>query len=117
MDDEGVVRELLTQMLTSKNIKVTTAPTVKEGLGRLRKKNFDLIIVGAELPGADRPVLIKKIRKEWKEIPLVLMTERDVTEGLEKVEGQNIELLVGKPLDLDGVVKQIYALLGESHLR
>jgi DNA-binding NtrC family response regulator len=81
-----------------------------EGLQKLSKKKFDLLLAdsAADVGGA---ALIQKIKKIRKQLPLVLMKGRRVGEQLGATRESAFDLIIRKPLDMDKVVGQVEDLL------
>ena len=108
--DEDIVSELLSQVLVSRGHKVVMVSSGSEGLQKLTKKKFDLVLAdsAADVGGA---ALIQKIKKIKKQLPLVLIKGRRVGEQLGATRESAFDLIIRKPLDMDKVVGQVEDLL------
>ena len=109
--DEDIVSELLSQVLVSRGHKVVTVSSGSEGLQKLRKKKFDLVLADSEAADMARAALIQKIKKMKKELSLVLMQGQTVGEKPGAARRSSFDLIIRKPLDMDKVVGQVEDLL------
>ncbi len=108
--DEDIVSELLSQVLVSRGHKVVMVSSGSEGLQKLTKKKFDLVLADSAAD-VGRAALIQKIKKMKKQLPLVLMKGRRVGEQLGATRESAFDLIIRKPLDMDKVVGQVEDLL------
>lgn len=65
VDDEGDVRDLLVQILSSPERDVIAVPSGQEALERLAKRTFDAILTDVRMPGIDGPALYREIERRW----------------------------------------------------
>jgi CheY-like chemotaxis protein len=115
--DEDIVSELLSQVLASRGHKVVMVSSGSEGLQKLRKKKFDLILADSAAADMGRATLVQKIRKMKKELPFVLMKGQRVGEKPGATRKSAFDLIITKPLDMDKVVAQVEDLLRRKDRR
>jgi PAS domain S-box-containing protein len=109
--DEDIVSELLSQVLASRGHKVVMVSSGSEGLQKLRKKEFDLVLADSAAADMGSAALIQKIRKMKKELSFVLMKGQRVGEKPGAARKSAFDLIIPKPLDMDKVVEQVEDLL------
>jgi CheY-like chemotaxis protein len=109
IEDEDIVRQLLSQLLESKGHKVEVAVSGLEGLSLLERKGFDCVIAGVRTIDLERPLLLKRIKKTNRDVPLALIAEHEEVEG-PWVES-SVDLIIRKPIDMNRVMKQIMRVL------
>ncbi|MCP4669441.1 MAG: PAS domain S-box protein [Deltaproteobacteria bacterium] len=109
--DEGIVKDLFSQLFKSKGGKVTTAFTGAEALKILRKKRFDL--VAADMPALRmKPaIIIRKIKGIARGLPVVLIQSRKEKNPPKAFEHTGADLVIGLPLDLDRIPRLISRIL------
>src|SRR5512137_672308 len=73
VDDEPAQRQLLEAVL-EKDYCVEAASDGNEATSLLQKKNFDLIITDERMPGTDGIELIRWVRDQSLEIPIIVLT-------------------------------------------
>ena len=111
IQQEDVVRELLSHSLTSKGCEVDTAMTGLEGLGKLKRKKFDLVIADTMAPYVDENAFLTKIRKLKNFLPIVLIRGNKGGDNFNRDIEQTADLNITRPIELNGLVKQITELL------
>ncbi|MGD2124884.1 MAG: response regulator [Desulfobacteraceae bacterium] len=107
IEDDDVIREILSQLLGSKGYKVATAVSALEGLNQLKRRTFDMVIVGSVTPEVNGQALARKIKKSNKALPLALIMEREGIEKIESAKKQVADLIISKPIDMNQVVNRI----------
>ncbi|MFO7811078.1 MAG: response regulator [Candidatus Delongbacteria bacterium] len=112
VDDEAIMRDLLTDYFEMMDFKVTSA---KDGslawdiLSDAGPKEFDLVISDINMPKMGGIELFRNIRSKFPEMPIILMTGY----GIEKVK-QDVEKAEGflaKPFDLDVLYELVQQIL------
>jgi PAS domain S-box-containing protein len=109
--DEDIVSELLSKVLVSRGHKVVMVSSGSEGLQKLVKKKFDLVLADSAAADMRRAALIRKMKKVKKELAFVLMKGQTVGEEPGVTRKSAFDLIIRKPLDMDKVVGQVEDLL------
>jgi CheY-like chemotaxis protein len=81
IDDEPILRDSLQVALSTSGYQVQTARTGEEGLELFRKENPDLILLDHWLPGMNGDEVLRKIKEENGEVPIIIMTARVPSSG------------------------------------
>jgi two-component system, NarL family, invasion response regulator UvrY len=75
VDDHPIVRRGLKQVLQDEpDFTVAEAGNAREALGELGQQSFDLVIADIDLPGMNGIELLKEIRREHKNIPVLMLS-------------------------------------------
>jgi two-component system response regulator PhoP len=85
VEDETKLREQLVEILERHEYQVDHAADGMEGLYLAQKFNFDLAIIDLGLPRVPGLEIVKKIREEGKEYPVLILTAR--ADWQDKVDG------------------------------
>jgi len=72
VDDEENIRLLYREELEDEGYEVTVAANAKEALEAFRSTPFDMIVLDIKMPDMDGIELLRIIKEENKEIPVVL---------------------------------------------
>jgi len=112
--DEDMVSELLSQVFVSRGHRVVMVSSGSEGLQKLRKKKFDLVLADSEAADMGRAALVQKIRKMKRGLSFVLMTEQATGKKSGAPKKSVFDLIITKPLDVDKVVRQVEDLLRQK---
>ncbi|MGD8227636.1 MAG: PAS domain S-box protein [Desulfobacteraceae bacterium] len=115
--DEDIVSELLSKVLVSRGHKVVMASSGSEGLQKLKKKKFDLVLADSAAADMGRAGFIQKINKMNKDLSFVLMKGQTAGEKPGVTRKSAIDLIIRKPLDMDKVVGQVENLLRRKSRR
>jgi CheY-like chemotaxis protein/signal transduction histidine kinase/HAMP domain-containing protein len=81
VEDDEVLRNSMTELISGSDVKIVPAGTGKEALERLREESFDCAIVDLMLPDMEWAELIGKIKREsgYPELPVIVHTGKDLT--------------------------------------
>jgi CheY-like chemotaxis protein len=74
VDDDAKVRDTFRCLLEKEGYQVTLAGGGAEALGLMRQQLPALVILDLEMPDMDGAETLEQIRKQWREIPVVLHT-------------------------------------------
>lgn len=74
IDDEAIIRELLTEFLTVLNLRVTGVSTGAEALQVVATDPPDLIITDLQLEESDGLEFIEKFKETLPNVPVILLT-------------------------------------------
>lgn len=74
IDDEDVILQLFRDILTRINYEVKTATSGKEGIKLFEDERFDLIITDIKMPGISGIDIIRHVRENNNEVPIIVVT-------------------------------------------
>ena len=101
VDDDRRMAKTLMDILKVKGYQAERAHSAEEAIELIRTEAFDCVLTDIKMPGVNGVALYRAIKKDFPEIPVVLMTayatDALVNEGLE--EGAIASLT--KPLDIN----------------
>lgn len=101
----------LTRSLESEGYEVESAEDGLKGFELARTCNPDLVVLDLMLPGMDGYTILKKLRAEGKEVPVLILTARG--EEADKVFGFRLgaDDYVTKPFSLSELLARVQAIL------
>lgn len=111
IEDDKLIAQTLTTILTGQNYAVEVAPDGEAGLDLIAIFDYDLILLDVILPKLDGISVCRKIRATRLEVPILLLTACD--SGHEKAIGLDAgaDDYVVKPFDEEELVARVRALL------
>ncbi|ACU53512.1 two component transcriptional regulator, winged helix family [Acidimicrobium ferrooxidans DSM 10331] len=114
VDDELPITELLQMALTFEGYDVSVASSGREALDVLRTVKPDLLILDVMMPGMDGFTLLRRLREERNDVPVLLLTAKDAVE--DRVQGLQLgsDDYVTKPFSLAELVARVEAILRRS---
>lgn len=110
-DDEATILELLAASLRFAGFEVVTAADGHEALSLARSTRPDALVLDVMMPGIDGFDVVRRLRSEGQNAPVLFLTARDSTE--DKVRGLTVggDDYVTKPFSLEEVIARLRALL------
>jgi PAS domain S-box-containing protein len=111
VDTENLLRELLAQVLESKGCEVTTAANGPEGLNRLKRKRFDMVIAEADTANRGGDTFWDVIKDRYRHIPVVLLIGQGSEVQPRSRQKNKVDLIIPIPIDMTRVVSDLSALL------
>jgi DNA-binding NtrC family response regulator len=103
VEDEGYVRESLTEILHDRGYDVAGAGTVAEGLALLGRSPVDVVLTDFRLPGADGLELVKQVQALSPEVPVIVLTgQGTIASAVECLKSGASDYLL-KPVDPDAL--------------
>lgn len=119
IDDDRLMREILSRTLRKQGYSVVTTTSGDEGLASLEKDPYDLVLCDVIMPGMDGIEVCRRLRARaaFRSLPIILLTAlskvEDVVRGLEA--GANDYL--GKPFHEAELLARIVAHLIHRRVR
>ena len=103
IDDEGLIRNVLSQALSNEHTEVKTAATGSDALLSINSSSYNLCFLDIQLPDMNGMEVMRKIKAISPETKVVIMTANLVTEEMKK-EIQKIAYgFVSKPFGLSQI--------------
>lgn len=111
VDDEPMIVELLSVSLRYQGFEVATAGSGTAGLDRAKVFRPDALIVDVMMPGMDGFGLLRRLRADGIDAPVLFLTARDDIE--DKITGLTLgaDDYVTKPFSLEEVVARLRVIL------
>ena len=111
VQEEDVVRDLLSHLLMGKGCRVETANNNLEAMAKLTRKRFDLVMADVEALPDGGSILVNRCIKAEPRMSIALIREGNDTEK-NLLRGQlTVDLNIMRPIDVNMVLKQVSELL------
>lgn len=113
IDDEVIIRELLSDILKSQGYRVLTAENGKEGIKiyKSRKKIIDLIILDIIMPEMDGKQVYEKIKSLDDDARVLITSGYSKSKIREELLEKGVDGFLPKPFDIDALLKQLDNIL------
>jgi len=98
------------EALTQTGLKVALAADLLEGVLKIDKESFDVIIIDEELPDSDNYLACRRIRHS-SEIPIILLGSQADEDVWDKVEELGFDFYLKKPVNPTDLVARVKAVL------
>ncbi len=117
VDDEQEIRESLGQLLRLGGYITDSASTADEGLRKLERGVFDLVLLDISLPDSNGLEVLKSIKQDNPETPVIMITAYDSGQAAFQASKEGAESYIAKPWDNDKLLLEIRNLLDKSRLQ
>ena len=93
VEDDNFVAEVYFAKLTEMGYEALLAQNGEEGLASLKKDKIDLILLDILMPIMNGMEMLEEIKKneEWKNIPVILLTNVGEKESIQKVREMGVK--------------------------
>ena len=110
IDDDQELCLLIKHSILSEDIDADFCNTGKAGLQKLKKKQYQLVILDVMMPGMDGFETLEEIRKE-NSLPILMFTSKN--DSVSKVRGlrAGADDYLTKPFDMDELIARIVSLI------
>lgn len=105
VDDEKIIRELLSDTLEALGYNSLIADCYKQAIECLKSKNIDVVVTDIVLPDKSGVELIKYINKKYPKIPVLAISGKDVS--MESIYKAGADGFLAKPFRINVVEDMI----------
>lgn len=117
VDDEQVIRDLLTQLLHMKGHEVALGVSGQEAVSKAQAEAFDLIFMDIMMPDMDGVEALKQIRRQSSSAIVVMMTGFAVEEKIREAMAEGAFEFLYKPFNIMEVTVILDKLLKRKGLK
>ena len=113
IEDEATLQKALNDVLAQEGYDVLSALDGMSGLDLALKENPDLILLDIILPKMDGFEVLKKLKEEGSQIPIIILTNlSDISDIQKALDLGATTYLVKADFHLDDVLKKVKETLG-----
>ena len=107
VDDEASFVEQLAERLKLRDYDVTTCLSGEEAIGKIKKLNFDVVILDVAMPGIDGNEALRQIKSIKPLIEVIMLTGHATVESA--IEGMKLGAFdyLMKPCETDDLIDKI----------
>lgn len=107
VEDDSELREALNDTLSLAGYKVATASDGQEALNQLEQQSFDLIVSDIQMPRMDGQALLKKVKSQHPDLPVMLMTAYgSIQQAVDAMRDGAVDYMV-KPFEAEVLVNMV----------
>ncbi|MCZ6692071.1 MAG: sigma-54 dependent transcriptional regulator [Planctomycetota bacterium] len=117
IEDEKLIRYSLSERLSKEGYEVGEAGDGRTGLRLLGEEEFDLLVLDYRLPDTDGLKVLEKVRDDFSEVPVILMTAYSTVENAVEAMRLGAFSYLTKPFNMDEMVMNIQKALETTELR
>ncbi|HRH01293.1 MAG TPA: sigma-54 dependent transcriptional regulator [Bacteroidia bacterium] len=116
IDDEKPIRKALREILEYENHKIDEAEDGADGISKIEKGTYDLILCDVKMPKKDGIEVVEKIQSLQLETPIVLISGHGTIETAVEAVKKGAFDFIAKPLDLNRLLVTVRNALDKSTL-
>lgn len=114
VDDEVLLNDMLRECLHAAGYEVDGAYDGVEGIGLLRYKKYDLILLDIRMPRKDGLEVLKFVKDEYPDIPVIIITGLASMEEIKETVKMGAFACIKKPFLLDKVLAKVSEALAKK---
>ena len=115
-EDEGTLREGLSQAFSESGFKVVQAASGREAIEKMERQVFDLVVTDMKMPGGDGMEVLRRARNVNEDTPVIIMTAFGTVEGAVEAIKQGAYDYIQKPFSIDELEVKIQRALEHRRL-
>ena len=116
VDDEAIIRESLTEYLSTEGFAVTACGSAEDALEAAREAFFDIALCDVQLPGLDGLQLLERLQRLSPETFVLLITAYATVENAVEAFQRGAHDYLMKPILFDEVLVKLKRLLAHREL-
>jgi DNA-binding response OmpR family regulator len=114
VDDEEELVTTLVERLGYRDIEAEYVLDGYEALLKLREKKFDVVMLDLKLPGMDGLEVLRKINKDFPDLPVLLITGHGAPDGEPGQVPAGAAHYLVKPMNLEDVIAKMEEVVGKK---
>ena len=107
VDDDAIVTVSCRRILESEGFEVVCVPSADEALETIKRYDFDLLLIDLKMPKRDGLYLMKEIKKDLPEVPIIVMSGYPTRETIADVLKLGATQFIPKPFRPDELMKSV----------
>jgi len=108
VEDDEDIREELEFFLSIRCKELIVAENGKEGLEKYRQFRPDIIITDVMMPVMDGLTMVKILKDEFGEIPIIVMSAFNTSDiKMQNLKALNVKTIVSKPVKSNEIIEAI----------
>lgn len=115
-DDDAAIRELLKEILAD-DYDITEATTGEQALDSLKTGKHDLVLLDFQLPGMSGIDVLKQLRDQQGELPVILITAHGSPNIAIQASSLGVYGFISKPFEIDDITQQVHHFFETQRLK
>jgi DNA-binding NtrC family response regulator len=111
VDDDAIVIKSCRRILEAEGFQVSAVPNVDNALEAIKNSDLDLLLIDVKMPKRDGMYLMREVKKNWPEIPTIVMSGYPTPETIAEALRLGATLFIPKPFRPDELIKSVRQVL------
>jgi len=117
VDDEDIVLESCQAVFELEGFEPVLVPSVDKALKAMKNEDFALLLIDVKMPKHDGMYLMKKIKKQWPDIPMIVMSGYYTAETIKEAIKMGAATFIAKPFEPDELVETVRQVIEKEERR
>ncbi len=114
VDDKKIVADVFDFTLGYSGHQVSCVTDPNEAIKLVKTQKFDIVFLDLILPTIDGVVLLKKLRKDAPDLPVVMMSGYSAEDKWNRVKELGVVSCLRKPFEFEDVKKAVKDTIGKD---
>jgi DNA-binding NtrC family response regulator len=114
VDDEDIVLESCQAVFELHGFEAQFAPSADKALEVMKNNGFDLLLIDVKMPKKDGMYLMRKIKEQWPDIPIIVMSGYYTTETIQEAMRMGAATFIAKPFEPDELMETIRKVIAKE---
>lgn len=111
VDDDAIVVKSCKRILEAEGFEISAVSSADQALEAIKKYDFDLLLIDVKMPKHDGFFLMREIKKEVPEMPVIIMSGYPTPETIAQVLKSGAVQFVPKPFRPDELIKTVHHVI------
>ena len=107
VDDEDIVLESCQAVFELEGFEALFVPSADKALEAMKNNGFDLLLIDVKMPKKDGMYLMREIKDQWPDIPIIVMSGYYTAETIQESIKMGAATFIAKPFEPDELVKMV----------
>ena len=114
VDDEDIVLESCQAVFELHGFEAQFAPSADKALEVMKNNGFDLLLIDVKMPKKDGMYLMRKIKEQWPDMPIIVMSGYYTTETIQEAMRMGATTFIAKPFEPDELMETIRNVISKE---
>lgn len=111
VDDDPIVLASCKRVFEAEGFEVSVVPSSDQALKAMKNSIFDILLIDIKMPERDGMYLIRAVKKQWPEVPIVVMSGYPTPETIAEGLRLGAEEFIAKPFTPDELLEIVRQVL------
>ena len=107
VDDEDIVLDSCQAVFELEGFEAILVPSADKALEAMKNTYFTLLLIDVKMPEQDGMYLMRKVKEQWPDIPVIVMSGYYTTETIKEAAKTGAAAFIAKPFEPDELVETI----------
>jgi DNA-binding NtrC family response regulator len=111
VDDDAIVVKSCKRILEAEGFEISAVSSADQALEAVKDYEFDLLLIDVKMPKHDGFFLMREIKKEVPEMPVIIMSGYPTPETIAQVLKSGATQFIPKPFRPDELIKTVHQVI------